>query len=80
VSFKQLKAKKFLGEERILPQDCNIESCLSFQLACLMELKFKTNINCQGFPGGSVVKNLPAKATDTGSIPDPGRSHMPWSS
>ena len=27
-----------------------------------------------GFPGGSVVKNLPAKARDTGSIPDPGRS------
>ena len=32
-----------------------------------------------GFPGGSVVKNLPASAGDTGSIPNPGRSHMPWS-
>ena len=31
----------------------------------------------QGFPGGSVVKNLPASAGDTGSIPYPGRSHMP---
>ena len=31
----------------------------------------------QGFPGGSVVKNLPAKAGDTGLIPDPGGSHMP---
>ena len=31
------------------------------------------------FPGGSVVKNLPANAGDTGSIPDPGRFHMPWS-
>ena len=29
------------------------------------------------FPGGPVVKNLPANARDTGSIPDPGRSHMP---
>ena len=28
-----------------------------------------------GFPSGSVVKNLPTKAGDTGSIPDPGRSH-----
>lgn len=28
-----------------------------------------------GFPGGS-VKNLPASARDTGSILDPGRSHM----
>ena len=27
-----------------------------------------------GFPGGSVVKNLPANAGDTGSIPELGRS------
>ena len=33
----------------------------------------------QGFTGGSVVKNLPASARDTGSIPDPGRFHIPWS-
>ena len=32
-----------------------------------------------GLPGGSVVKNLPAKAGDAGSITDPGRSHMPRS-
>ena len=31
------------------------------------------------FPGGSGVKNPPASAGDTGLIPDPGRSHMPWS-
>ena len=31
------------------------------------------------FPGGAVVKNLPANAGDTGSIPGPGRFHMPWS-
>ena len=28
-----------------------------------------------GFPGGSVVKNPPASAGDTGLTPDPGRSH-----
>ena len=33
----------------------------------------------EGFPGGAVVKNPPANAGDTGSIPSPGRSHMPWS-
>ena len=33
----------------------------------------------QDFPGGAVVKNPPANAGDTGSIPDPGRSHVPWS-
>ena len=31
------------------------------------------------FPGGAVVKNPPANAGDTGSIPGPGRSHMPQS-
>ena len=31
------------------------------------------------FPGGAVVKNLPANARNTGSIPGPGRSHMPQS-
>ena len=31
------------------------------------------------FPGGTVVKNLPASAGDTGSIPGPGISHM-WRS
>ena len=32
-----------------------------------------------GFPGDSMVKNLPANAGDMGLIPGPGRSHMPWS-
>ena len=33
----------------------------------------------EGFPRGTVVKNLPADAGDTGSSPGPGRSHMPHS-
>ena len=31
------------------------------------------------FPGGTVDKNLPVNAGDTGSISGPGRFHMPWS-
>ena len=31
------------------------------------------------FPGGAVVKNPPANAGDTSSIPGLGRSHMPRS-
>ena len=31
----------------------------------------------QGFPDGSVVKNLPANAGDMDSTSDQGRSHMP---
>ena len=30
----------------------------------------------QDFPGGTVVKNPPANAGDTGLSPGPGRSHM----
>ena len=30
-----------------------------------------------GFPGGSLVKNPPDNARDMGSIPDPGRCHVP---
>ena len=33
----------------------------------------------RGFPGGTVAKNLPASVGDSGSIPGPGRSHMPQS-
>ena len=32
------------------------------------------------FPGELAAKNLPANTVDTGSIPDPGVSHMPQSS
>ena len=32
-----------------------------------------------GFPGGSVVKNLPASAGDLGLIPDLRKSHVPQS-
>ena len=31
------------------------------------------------FPGGAVVKNLPANAGDMSSIPGPGRFHRLWS-
>ena len=33
----------------------------------------------QDFPGGLVVKNLPADAGDIDSIPGTGRYHIPWS-
>ena len=31
----------------------------------------------QGFPGGTMVKNPPARAGDLGSIPHLGRPHLP---
>ena len=33
-------------------------------------------ISTRGFPGGTVVKNPPANAGDSGSSTGPGRSHM----
>ena len=39
---------------------------------------FNKNI-WRGFPGGSVVENLPTNAGDTGASPGLGRSHMPRS-
>ena len=50
------------------------------KVAAFMNLSFSASKMGQGdFPGGAVVKNLPAKAGDTGLTPGPGRSHMPWS-
>ena len=40
-------------------------------------LQPQLNRRIQDFPGGPVVKNPPAKAGDMGSIPGPGRLHMP---
>ena len=36
-------------------------------------------VRAEDFPGGAVVKNLPANAGDTGSSPGLGRSHIPQS-
>ena len=44
--------------------------------------RLETSIKVTNFgdvSGGSVVKNPPANAGDTGSSPGLGRSHMPWS-
>ena len=49
------------------------EGCILFFLLT------KQRCPLEGFPGGAVVKNLPASAGDTGSSPGPGRSHMPQS-
>ena len=34
----------------------------------------------EDFPGGLVIKNMPANAQEKGLIPGPGRPHMPQSS
>ena len=61
------------------------EACKSSspsQASCSHFLEFprKRNVARGTYPGGAVVKNLPASTVDTGSSPGPGKSHMPWSS
>ena len=43
-----------------------------------MLIKLTHQCGMKGFPGGSVVKNPPANAGDTGLVPGPGRYHRPW--
>ena len=45
-------------------------------IVSVMLLKYDFKIKELGFPGGSLLKNLPATAGDTNSIPDLGGSHM----
>ena len=52
---------------------------LSFHLKLEKKSKLNSKLTKAGFPGGAVIKNLPANAGDTGSNPGPGRSHMPRS-
>ena len=71
----QLKAS---GKWKIKPRDSTIHS--QEKLKTIFFKKEETiseNRMERGFPGGTVVKNPPANAGDTGSIPGPGRSHMP---
>ena len=55
---------------------CSVTS-FSDTASSMVQVCSKTEI--QGFPGGSVVKNPPANAGDTGSVPGPGGSYMPQS-
>ena len=47
--------------------------------ASFCSLIYKLRIKGEGFPGCTVVENLPASAGDTGSSPGLGRSHIPRS-
>ena len=45
----------------------------------LTQMLISSKTPSQGFPDGTVVKNPPANAGNTGSSPGPGRSHVPRS-
>ena len=61
-------------------QETFIERSLCDRYYCkYREYNRDQNRSLPDFPGGAVVKNLPANAGHVGSIPGPGRSHMLWS-
>ena len=48
----------------------------SEKVSKITEEKEESENGCEGLPGGTVVKNLPASAVDMDFIPDVGRFHM----
>ena len=76
VAPNSIKVKALCGLRSVLlhpfihsfPNLYNFMRCVEAQAT-----KLKDTIS--GFLGGSVIKNQPAKAGDTGSVPGPGGSH-----
>ena len=64
------------AELRSHPRAPGLESVLQ-QNRQVTGKHIKVEESHKGSQGGSVVKNPPANAGNTASIPDPGRSHMP---
>ena len=60
--------------------EMQIKTTMRYHITPVRMAIIKKSTNNRDFPGGTVVKNLPANIGDTGSIPGLGRSHMPWSS
>ena len=60
----------------LFPRQLQVYCVKRFHFQSDMAHCYKKNV---GFPGGLVVKNLPANIRDMGSIPDPRRFHMPQS-
>jgi len=55
-------------------EKCLFKYFVCFLIRLLKLLSYKNSLLLLGFPGGSAVKNLPAKAEDGGLIPGSGRS------
>ena len=72
--------KSSLGKfKKIEIVSSNFSNHYTMRLDINYRKKSVRNTNTLGFPGGTVVENLPANAGDTGSSPGLGRSHMPRS-
>ena len=63
----------------LIIREVQIKTTIRYHFTPVRLAIIKKATNNWDFPGGAVVKNPPANAGDTGSIPGPGRSHMPRS-
>ena len=61
----------------LIKREMQMKTTRRYHLRCIKMATIKKPK--EGFPGGTVVKNLPANAGNMGSSPGPGRSHMLWS-
>ena len=62
------------------PWGCKESDTTTTPLHSSSSKRFFRRIGIVDFPGGTVDKNPPSNAGDTGSIPDPGKSHIPQGS
>ena len=61
-------------------QASQLQATKFYEIGDLVKIKGGFQIiRDEGFPGGTVVENLPANAGDAGSCPGLGGSHMPRS-
>ena len=63
------------GSSLLTIKETQIKTMMRYHLTPVRMAIIKKSTG-EDFPGGAVVKNLPANAGDTGSSPGLGRSHM----
>ena len=67
---------RFLRGNELVDVDDEVSAYVSGAILDTGDLIGEQESSMEDFPGGPVVKNLPANVGDTGSIPGLGKSHQ----